>query len=58
MTVSVYGIHKLLFKLKPGNAHGPDAIPNKILKEIADQIPLFLARLFQQSIDTGEVPLD
>lgn len=58
ITVTVHGVHKLLLRLKPGKAHGPDAIPNKILMETADQIAPCLARIFQQSIDTGEVPLD
>ena len=52
------GIHKLLLRLKPRKAHGHDAIANKILKEIANQITSFLARLFQQSNDTGEISLD
>ena len=48
----------MFLKLKPGRAHGPDATHNKFLKEIADQIAPFVARLFQQSTDTCVVPLD
>ena len=44
--------------MKPGRAHEPDATHNKVLKEIADQIAPFVARLFQQSNDTCVVPLD
>ena len=58
ITLTVIGVHKLLIRLKPGKAHGPDAIPNKILTETADQIAPCLTRIFQQSIDTGEVPSD
>ena len=43
---TVKGVHKLLLRLKPGKAHGPDAIPNKILMETADQITPCLTRIF------------
>ena len=59
ITVTAIGIHKiLLLKLKLSKAHGPDAIPKKIIIYIADQIALFLARLFKQSTDTGEITVD
>ena len=50
-TVTVIGIRELLLKLNPSKIYGLDAIPNNILK---DKIAPFLARFFQQSIDTFE----
>ena len=42
-TVTVIGIHKFLLKLNPSKPHGPEANPNNILKEIADQIAPFVS---------------
>ncbi|MCG8078457.1 MAG: reverse transcriptase family protein, partial [Candidatus Thiodiazotropha taylori] len=39
-------------------ATGPDGIPAFILKTTADQIAPILTRLYQFSLDTGEVPTD
>lgn len=52
------GVRKLLRNLKTDKATGPDSIPAFILKMAADQLAPILVRLFQLSLDTGEVPLD
>ena len=52
------GVHKLLKRLKPFKATGPDSIPAFILKAAADELTPILARIYQTSLDTGQVPSD
>ena len=54
--VSVNGVIKLLKKLNPHKATGPDSIPARLLKELADCLGPVLAILYQASINTGMVP--
>jgi hypothetical protein len=54
--VHAQGIEKLLKNLKTDKATGPDSIPAYILKTAAEEISPILAKLFQRSLDTGEVP--
>ena len=53
-------LHKLLKGIKPFKATGPDSIPafTSILKAAADQLAPILARMYQTSLDTGQVPSD
>ena len=52
------GVHNLLLNLKIHKAAGPDCIPNFILKIAADQMAPILTKLYQFSLNTGEVPAD
>ena len=52
------GVQKLLSKVNPSKASGPDNIPNRILKECAEQLAPGLSVIFQRSIDSGELPKD
>ena len=52
IAVSKDGVIKHLKGLKPSKALGPDELHPKVLKELG---PVF-THLFQQSIDTGEIP--
>ena len=52
------GITKLLQKLNPGKASGPDLLPARILKELASELSPYLPAIFQRSFDTGIVPKD
>ena len=56
--VTEQGIIKLLLNLKTNKATGPDSIPAFILKTAAKEIAPSLTLLFQQSLDTSEVPSD
>ena len=47
---------KLLLKLNPYKASGPDLLPARVLKEMATEIGLFLTIIFQKSFDIGKVP--
>ena len=58
IVVSKDGVIKLLKGLNPSQALGPDELHTRVLKELATELhvgPVF-AHLFQQSIDTGEIP--
>ena len=52
------GITKLLKSINTKKACGPDCVPSRILKETAIHIGPVLAFIFQQSLDTGELPSD
>ena len=58
INISEKGVHKLLTDLKIHKAAGPDSIPPRLLKELADVISPALARIFQTSLDAGSVPKD
>ena len=56
IVVSKDGVIKLLKGLNPSKALGPDELHPRVLKELAIELGLVFAHLFQQSIDTGEIP--
>ena len=49
---------KLLLKLNPAKAGGPDLLPARILKDLAHDIAPYLTIIFQKILDTGRVPKD
>ena len=55
---SVAGIEKQLNNLQPHKAAGPDAIPPRILRDLAKELAPSLAILFQQMYDKGVIPQD
>ena len=54
--VSAEGVTKLLKGLNPLKAVVPDELHPRVLKELASELGPMFAHLFQQSIDTGEIP--
>ena len=56
IAVSKDGVIKLLKGLNPSKALGPDELSPRVLKELATELGPIFAHLFQQSIDTGEIP--
>ena len=58
LQISVEGVTKLLQKVNPNKASGPDSIPARILKELADEIAPLLTIIFNKSLEQGEVPTD
>ena len=56
--VNQQGVAKLLKGLRPYKATGPDEIPAYILKNLADHLAPYLTRLYQLSLDQGNVPDD
>ena len=51
-------MEKFLAGLNVKKASGPDNIPCKILKELAAELAPILTTIFQQSLETGQIPLD
>ena len=56
--ISQEGILKLLKKINPHKASGPDMIPARILKDLSDVIAPILTIIFQRNLTHGEVPED
>ena len=48
--------YKLLKGLNPSKALGPDELHPRVLKELATELGPIFANLFQQSIDSGDIP--
>ena len=56
IVVTKEGETKLLKGLNPSKALGPDELHPRVLKELAKELGPIFAHLFQQSINTGEIP--
>ena len=56
IAISKDGVVKLLKGFNPSKALGPDEFHPRVLKELATELGPVFAHLFQQSIDTGEIP--
>ena len=56
IVVTKEGVTKLLKGLNPSKALGPDELHPRVLKELAMELGPVFAHLFQQSIDTAEIP--
>ena len=56
LTIHQEGVIKQLKQLNPSKASGPDEIPPRLLKIVAEEIAPALTFLFQQSLDSGVVP--
>ena len=56
--VTVAGVERPLASLNPRKVAGPDQVPTRILKEHAATLAPVLQIIFQQSLDTGDVPED
>ena len=56
--IEVEGVKKLLLNINTTKAIGPDQIQNQALKIAAEELAPVLQFIFQQSLDSGDVPLD
>ena len=56
IVVTKEGDTKLLKGLNPSKALGPDELHHRVLKELATEPGPVFAHLFQQSVDSGEIP--
>ncbi len=56
LVITQEGVRKLLDKINPNKASGPDNIPGRVLKELATEIAPVLTVIFQRSLDTGTLP--
>ena len=58
LDISVDGVRKLLNGLKVNKASGPDNIPNRVLRELADELAPSLHLIFAQSLSSSQLPSD
>ena len=58
IVISTLGVTKLLQNINPTKACGPDAIPNLVLKNCAENLAPAIKTIFQLSIDSGILPND
>lgn len=58
LNITCKGIEKLLEKLNPHKAAGPDNLKPKVLKELASDIAPILCVIFKNSLKSGVVPDD
>jgi hypothetical protein len=56
LEITVKGVQKLLQNINPKKASGPDEVPARILHNLSDELAPALTAIFQQSINTGELP--
>ena len=56
IVISKEGVIKLLKGLNPSKALAPDELHPRVLKELATELGPVFANLFQQSMDTSEIP--
>ena len=56
--ISQEGVLKLLKKINPHKASGPDMIHARILKDLSDIIAPILTIIFQRTLTLEEVPED
>ncbi|KAI8494635.1 hypothetical protein Bbelb_278610 [Branchiostoma belcheri] len=58
ITITCEGVSKLMEKLNPHKAGGPDGISPRILRELAEELAPALTTIFKSSLTTGSVPTD
>ena len=59
LDISVEGVRKLLSELRVNKASGPDnIIPNRVLRELADELAPALHLVFTQSLSSNQLPSD
>ena len=56
--INIAGITKLLREINPYKATGPDHIPAKLLKEMAEELSPSLALIFTASLHQGKTSQD
>ena len=56
MSPHVDGIYQLLSNIQQHKASGPDNLPARFLKEVANEISPTLSLIFQASLDQGTLP--
>jgi len=49
-------VMKLLMKLNPQKASGPDILPAKVLKELANECAPYLSLIYQKCLSAGSIP--
>ena len=58
ITITEQGVRKLLLKMNPNKACGPDKLTARFLKDIGNKLSPILAVFYQATLDRGQVPLE
>jgi hypothetical protein len=58
LSIGLEGVAKQFNNINPAKASGPDEIPARLLKTVANEIAPVMQCLFQQSYDQGVLPDD
>ena len=58
LDITTTGVERLLARLDPNKASGPDNISCRILKELAVELAPALTAIFNQSINSGSLPTE
>lgn len=56
--ITADGVLSMLLHLSDKKSPGPDGLPNDFQKRFSGQLCVFLAKIFQVSLNSGEVPSD
>ena len=56
INITAPGVLKLLNNINPNKATGPDSIPGKLLKDLAQEISPALTLIFNASLHQGKIP--
>ena len=56
LKITEFGVFKLLDKIDVSKASGPDCIPGRILQNLARELAPVLHLIFEQSLNTGDLP--
>ena len=56
--INIAGVTNHLKKVNPYKATGPDCIPAKLLKEMAEELSPSLTLIFTASLQQGKIPQD
>ncbi|KAA0203119.1 hypothetical protein HAZT_HAZT000547 [Hyalella azteca] len=56
INITENGVYKLLASLNPRKAPGPDGIPCRLVREVAEELAPAVTLLFVKSLNTGQVP--
>ena len=58
ITITEHGVRKLLLKMNPNKACGPDRLTARFLKDIGNKLAPILTVFYQATLDRGQVPLE
>ena len=58
LKITEFGVFKLLDKIDVSKASGPDCIPGRILQQLARELAPVLHFIFEQSLNTGDLPAE
>ena len=58
LRITEHGVYKLIDGINTSKSSGPDGIPGKLLQSLAKELAPVLRFIFEQSLLTGDLPID